>query len=56
MEDGIYYSSFEMVEDKEVDVDTEAAYVRTTAKVLEEYMATNPNISKNIISKSYIMG
>ena len=51
MEDGIYYSSFEMVEDKEVDVDTEAAYVRTTAKVLEEYMATNPNISKNIIER-----
>ena len=51
MSDGVYYSSFEMVEEKDVDPEQEAAYVRTTAKVLEEYMASNPNVPKSVIER-----
>ena len=34
MEDGVFYASCEMLEDIETDPDTEAAYIRTTAKVM----------------------
>ena len=51
MSDGVYYSSFEMVEEIEAEPDQEAAYVRTTAKVLEEYMSSNPNVPKSVIER-----
>ena len=51
MEDGIYYSSFELLEDKEISIEEETAYVRTTAKALEDYMAQTPNLPKSVVEK-----
>ena len=51
MEDGVYYSSVELVEDIESDPETEAAYVRTAAKVLEDFVSKVPNISKSIVER-----
>ena len=51
MEDGLYFASIELVEDIDSDPETEAAYVRTAAKVLEDFVISTPNISKNVVER-----
>ena len=51
MEDGLYLASVELLEDIDCDPETEAAYVRTTAKVLEDFVISTPNISKTVVER-----
>ncbi len=51
MEDGLYFASVELLEDIDCDPETEAAYVRTTAKVLEDFVISTPNISKSVVER-----
>lgn len=52
VQDGTYYASLELKEDVELSAEEEAAYVRTTAKTLENFIASStPNIPKNVIDR-----
>ena len=51
MEEGVYYSKIELKEDIEISPEEEAAYVRTTAKVLEDYLTHTPNVPKSVVER-----
>ena len=52
MQEGVYYASLELKEDIELSAEEEAAYVRTTAKTLENFIASaTPNIPKTVIDR-----
>lgn len=51
MEDGSYFASFEVLNDIQPSSETEEAYVRVTAKAIEDLITVNQNIRKNIAEK-----
>lgn len=50
-EDGVYYASFDLAKDIQPSNETEEAYVRVTAKTIEEFISSNPNSRKSLAEK-----
>ena len=51
MEDGTYFSSFEKLKDISCSPEEEAAYVKSAANALEEYVKLYPNIKKSVLER-----
>ena len=51
MNDGVYFANIELKDDIDVSPEVEAAYVRSTAKVLEEFISSAPNVPKSAIER-----
>jgi len=50
-ENGVYFASFEIIKGEPLSPELEQAYLRTTAKIFEEYVKNNQNVPKNVIDR-----